>query len=212
MDRLLDLDTDLLLWINGHHTPVLDWVMWTASQAWSWAVVLLAAYALLTLRREPSRWWLVLLAIGFCILLADRLSVLLFKELFQRPRPCHVIADLHMFRTGCGGRYGFVSSHAANIFALITFFTARYCTKSKAVGSPLAHAKLQTTRSRVLTALALVLWGALVCYSRPYLGKHYPGDVLCGSLLGILIGYAVNAIVTIADNRLKHRSGINISH
>ena len=203
MERILDFDTDLLLWINSHHCAVLDWVMWTASQAWSWAAVLVVAYGLLTLRREPRRWWLVLLAIGVCFFLADRISVLAFKNVFHRLRPCHVVDNLHMFRTGCGGRYGFVSSHAANIFALITFFVMRYCTKTKAAHTPLPVAKLRTTRSRLLTALALVLWGVLVCYSRPYLGKHYPGDVVCGSLLGILIGFIVNGLVSLADRKLQ---------
>ena len=205
MDRILDLDTDLLLWINSHHTPALDWVMWTASQVWSWAVVMVLIYVLLTLHREPRRWWLVLLAGMLCFLLSDRISVLAFKQVFQRPRPCHAIEGLHMFRTGCGGLYGFVSSHAANIFALVTFFVMRYCTKARPAASPLAHAKLKTTRARLLTALALVLWAVLVCYSRPYLGKHYPGDVLCGALLGIVIGLAVHGLATLADRKLETR-------
>ncbi len=196
MESLLALDTDILLWINSHHTPALDWVMWTASQAWSWVAVLLAVYAMLTLRREPRRWWLVLLAVVLCVLLSDRISVVAFKNVFQRPRPCHVIDNLHMFRTGCGGRYGFVSSHATNIFSIITLFVMRYAVR-------LRHRL--NIRHAWLAAAALVLWGILVCYSRPYLGKHYPGDVLCGALLGILIGLAVHSLASLADRRLEKR-------
>jgi len=178
IDRIIEWDTDALVWINSHNSPALDWIMWIASQPWSWTIVFSIAIGLLTLRYEPRRWWVVLLALIFCILLGDRISVMAFKDVFQRLRPCHVIDNLHMFRTGCGGQYGFVSSHATNIFSLVTFFVARYTFRKSSV----------EVKHKWIVAVALVLWALLVCYSRPYLGKHYPGDVMCGALLGIIIG------------------------
>ena len=176
MSDLEQLDTSLFLWINRHHCEATDWVLWVSSQGWSWIVVILLAFSLTTLRREPRRWWLVLAGIGLCFLLADRISVLCFKDVFCRLRPCQTIEGVRMFRTSCGGLYGFVSSHAANVFALAMFLSLRFRNKGH-------HGWMFT--------LLIFLWAIVVCYSRPYLGKHYPGDVVCGAALGLCIGTVV---------------------
>lgn len=180
MSDLEQLDTSLFLWINRHHSEATDWVLWVSSQGWSWAVVILLAFSLTTLRREPRRWWLVLAGIGLCFLLADRISVLCFKDVFCRLRPCQTIEGVRMFRTSCGGLYGFVSSHAANVFALAMFLSLRFRNKGH-------HGWMFT--------LLIFLWAIVVCYSRPYLGKHYPGDVVCGAALGLCIGTVVYFII-----------------
>ena len=69
-----------------------------------------------------------------------------------------------------GGQYGFVSSHAANTFAIAAFLTAALRKKYKWMG------------------IALYLWAFISSYSRIYIGYHYPGDILCGAILGILVG------------------------
>lgn len=190
MSHLEQIDTTAFYWINQHHNTLADWVLWTASQPWSWAIVLVAAFCLTTLRKEPRRWWLVLLGIVLCFLLADRLSVVCFKDVFCRLRPCQSLEGVRMFRTSCGGLYGFVSSHAANVFALATFLSLRFRGK--------------TERSWHFTLL-IFLWAVVVCYSRPYLGKHYPGDVVCGAALGLCIGIAVFYLAQFIDNMLyKH--------
>lgn len=173
LDALQQTDTNWFLWVNSHHTTALDWVMWVLSQHWCFAAVLLLAFGLTTLRIEPRRWWLVLLAVGACFLLADQGSVHLFKNTVGRLRPCHALEDVRMFRTGCGGQYGFVSSHAANAFAIATFLWMRY------------------RRNAKVTLALLALWAFATCYSRAYLGKHYPGDLVCGALFGILVGLIV---------------------
>lgn len=176
MQRLLDFDTWLFCWINQHHCTVADWPLWVASQGWSWAIVLVAVLGFATLRHEPRRWWLVLAGIALCFLLSDRISVLCFKDVFCRPRPCHVLGEVNMFRTSCGGAYGFVSSHAANVFSLALFLSLRYW---------------KGLKPQWLLPTLLFLWAVVVGYSRPYLGKHYPGDVLCGALLGLAVGAVV---------------------
>ena len=180
LEALKQIDTEWFLWINGHHCTVLDWTMWTLSQHWCFAIVLVAAAVPLLIERfrlSPfsisisRRWWLTILAITLCFLIADQGSVHLFKETVARLRPCHALDDVYMFRTGCGGQYGFVSSHAANAFAVITFITL--------------------CRRKALTTTLLLFWGVAVCYSRIYLGKHYPGDLLCGAFFGMVIGLIV---------------------
>lgn len=185
LEQLLQLDTDLFRWINGHHTTVLDWLFWTMSQHWFWAVVLLLAFVLITLRKEPRRWWVVMVGVVLCFLLADQGSVHLFKDTVCRLRPCHALDDVHMFRTHCGGQYGFVSSHAANAFAIVTFLWLRY------------------RKVCIWGVVLLALWALLTCYSRAYLGKHYPGDLICGAFFGIVIGLIVWWLVQLFEKKLQ---------
>ncbi|MBP3763518.1 MAG: phosphatase PAP2 family protein [Bacteroidales bacterium] len=184
IEALNELDTRWFHWVNQHYNTPLDWTMWVLSQHWSWAVVLVLAVGLLTLRREPRQWWLVGLGLALCFLVADQGSVHLFKETVARLRPCHALEEVRMFRTGCGGRYGFVSSHAANAFAVATFLVLRY------------------RKVRWATVL-LALWAVATSYSRAYLGKHYPGDLLCGALFGILAGYLITLISRAVEKKLQ---------
>ena len=190
LETLNNLDTRVFLWINHHHCVVADWVLWVSSQAWSWAVVLLAFFCLVTLRREPRNWWLVVLGIALCFLFSDRVSVLCFKEVVCRLRPCHVLDDVRMFRSHCGGQYGFVSSHAANVFALAMFLSLRYGGRKKQVDGVVAESNMAKQRVWIVPALAF-LWAFVVIYSRPYLGKHYPGDCICGAIVGVALGSLV---------------------
>ena len=191
---LVQTDTDLFLWVNQHHCTIADWTLWVASQSWSWAIVLILAFLITTLRHEPRRWWLVLLGIVLCFFLADRTSVFI-KYLVCRPRPCHALEGVRMFRTSCGGEYGFVSSHAANVFSLAIFLTLRY---RKSLTS-----SIHKTKNACLFPILIFLWAAIVGYSRPYLGKHYPGDVICGAMLGLAIGTLVHLITQLID-KLSH--------
>ena len=110
-----------------------------------------------------------------------------------------------MFRTSCGGAYGFVSSHAANVFSLAMFLTLRY-RKSLTHSLRLNHNATPSHPSRHLFPILIFLWATLVGYSRPYLGKHYPGDVLGGAILGILIGVCVFFVVQLIDNLIRNCS------
>ena len=183
-EALLQLDTDLFRWINGHHNTVLDWTLWVITQHWCWLVVLLIAFGLITLRHEPKRWWLVLLGVVLCFLLADQGSGLI-KDTVCRLRPCYALDNVRMFKTHCGGEYGFVSSHAANAFAIVTLLFIRY-RKSCKIGVTL-----------------LIIWALLTCYSRAYLGKHYPSDLAAGALLGIMVGILVWVVVNFFEKKLK---------
>lgn len=176
IESLNEFDTQLFYLINGFHCESMDWPMWFISSRWSWLLALVAAYLFVAFKQEKKYWWIPLAAIGLCFLLADRGSVLLFKDTVCRPRPCQVLNDVHLLSDlePCRNSFGFVSSHAANAFALVTFFWLRY------------------RKTKVnLVSVCLLIWAVAVCYSRVYLGKHYPGDVVCGALFGMLVGWLV---------------------
>jgi undecaprenyl-diphosphatase len=121
------------------------------------------------------------------ILLADQISVHLFKNGFERYRPSHneeLKYLLHFYEVKPGeyyqgGKYGFVSSHAANFFAMIAFIFPFYKEKKKWI------------------LAGLILIGILVAISRIYLGVHYFSDVLVGATLGILVGFSIRNLVKV---------------
>jgi len=183
MDALISLDQKLFFLLNGLHCTFVDHVMVLCSAPLTWLPLYLFLVYLAYRDGRLCRLIWYLLCAGLVVLLADRISVLCFKEIFQRLRPCHNPAFsglVHLPNGHCGGAYGFVSSHAANMFGiavLSSFFMRR----------------------RWLTVLLLV-WALLVGYSRIYMGVHYPSDVLCGAILGSGIGITVVVLV-----RLLHR-------
>jgi undecaprenyl-diphosphatase len=106
--------------------------------------------------------------------ISEQVSVHLFKEVFMRLRPCHepeLAGQVRLVTHGCGGQYGFVSTHATNSFNL-------------AVLSALLIKRKWFT-------ISVFAWAILVSYSRVYVGVHYPGDILGGAILGGLIGTSV---------------------
>lgn len=185
LESLNHLDTELFIRINQLHGPFFDRLMVYFSATIFWLPLFLVMLYLII--REYK--WKTLLALGFIaltVLLADQLSVHAFKNVFERLRPCHHpdLIDIVHLVNGCGGAYGFVSSHAANTFAIATLLTVLLVRKYKWSG------------------WLLYAWAIVVAYSRIYLGKHYPGDVLFGALLGILIGCITYWLYQIAEKKL----------
>ena len=170
IELLKNIDTRLFLFFNGNHTFIMDSVMNIAGNKFTW-IPLYALLLFFVWKKTQSKMWLVVLSVAILITFSDQISVHLFKETFQRYRPCHNLllqGKVHLLNGECGGMYGFVSSHAANAFALITFLIFFF--------------------RRIDFALCMYLWASFVCYSRVYAGVHYPFDIMGGMMLGIILG------------------------
>lgn len=176
-----ELDRLIVVAINGLHTPFLDELMWLVSAKITWVPLyfILAYLAFKQLNRKQFYLFLVLVIAAVAI--TDLVSVHLFKNLFLRYRPSHnllIMDQLHFYEIKPGewykgGQYGFVSSHAANFFAIAM---ACWLVLKKAYPS-------------------LVWWllsiGSLICFSRMYLGVHYLSDIFVGALVGAFIAFGL---------------------
>src|SRR6266404_7772608 len=125
LTTLHSIDVQLLLFINGLHNSVLDFIMYWVSNRWVWIPLYLFLFFFLR-KNYPERFYFLLIFVAIMITLTDQLSSGIIKNLVMRPRPCHnpeFAPMIHLVNGYCGGPYGFVSSHAANGFGLLTFLT-----------------------------------------------------------------------------------------
>ena len=184
-------DRQIFLLLNGWHNELFDQIMWHISGKLEW-IPLYLILLLLSVKKYGKSVWKILLGVIAVIVLTDQLSVHLFKNVFERYRPCHnlEIADLlHTVNNKCGGKFGFVSSHATNSFGLATY-----------VGLVLSNS------NRKIAFILLLIWASVVSYSRIYLGVHYPMDVLGGAILGMFIAFLIFLLVNriFSIEKLEH--------
>ena len=178
MEFLNSIDTELFLLINGCHNAFFDQIMFWLSDRLIWIPMYLLIVFFM-IRRYKMRGVLMILFVGLVIALCDQTASHLIKNLVQRLRPSHepTLAGLiHLSKAGPGGLYGFVSSHAANVFGLATFLSFVLDKQFK------------------LLKYWLFFWAVLVAYSRIYNGVHYPGDVVVGAVIGAFFGWVISKL------------------
>ncbi|MBN8703467.1 MAG: phosphatase PAP2 family protein [Bacteroidetes bacterium] len=163
----------------------LDLVMLFCTQKFTWIpLYILLFYWLCRLLKFNWKYIaIVAVFVALAITLSDQLSVHLFKNVFLRFRPCHNADIAHLVHVvgKCGGAYGFVSSHAANTFAIATFLSL--------IALEFSYKK------KKLFVVGIFSWALLVSYSRIYCGVHYPLDIVGGAILGSGIAIVVVSLL-----------------
>ena len=177
IEEILKLDTELFLFLNSLGSPVFDniWIYLSYKEANILFYSILLIFYSYYKSFKFSEVLYLLIIVAIMITITDQ-TANLFKDSFQRLRPCYdeVIKDsVRIVKEGCGGKYGFFSAHASNSFSLAIFFGLLFRDKYKNIIS------------------FTVLYASLISYSRIYLGVHFPLDLLFGSLFGIIIGFII---------------------
>ncbi len=184
LQEIIRFDIDLFLFLNSLNSPFWDQIMFLFSSTKFW-LPLYAVILFFLFKKKKHTGFLTLVFIALVVIFADQGSVHLFKEVFERLRPCktpELKEIVHLVNGKCGGKYGFISSHAANTFA-VAMFTARFF-------------------SNKYFSLFIFFWATIVSYSRIYLGVHFPADVFGGAIFGILIACFVFFLYSKAENAL----------
>jgi undecaprenyl-diphosphatase len=172
-EQILEYEREAFLWLNGSHTPFWDSFVWLYSGKAVW--IPLALWILFTVcyRKTWKESLLILICLALVITLCDQFASGICKPLFARLRPTHhpdFCEQVQIIGNYRGGRYGFISSHAANAFGFAVF-------------------TLLLFRDRRYT-LTILPWSLLMAYTRIYMGVHFISDILPGALAGSLFGFA----------------------
>ncbi|MBQ7071917.1 MAG: phosphatase PAP2 family protein [Bacteroidales bacterium] len=190
---IVRLDQDITLAINGLHTKFTDVVWQTFSNMQVWIPLYVLVIALVIWKAGWKKGLIYVASMALCLLVCDQFANLI-KHYVCRTRPCH---DSYMLDHGlrlleeAGGMFGFFSSHAANSFGFAV------CS-SQAVDASFKN-------RQKWYAWIIFIWAALVSVSRMFVGKHYLGDVLVGTLVGLVLGYVCSSLAHLAVSKLTDK-------
>ena len=189
LQRLVDIDKQMMLTLNGSNSLYMDGVMKIYTSTVVWIPVALLLLFVVMKNNSPRGTILSVLAVALTIVATDQVSSHLIKPLVARLRPCNDPTIMHLIDTFNNYRsagYSFTSSHACNSFGIFAIVSL-------------------IVRNRTLS-LSLLLWACINSYSRIYLGVHFPGDILCGAIIGSVIGVVMYLIYAFVRKRVEFTS------
>lgn len=174
LEKILPYERDLFFLINGSHYQMLDYIMWIFSSLAIWIPLIVIFLFAFIYKKKCCDWIPILIGVAIVILLCDQFTSTICKPFFERYRPTNHPLFMDQVKTVFnyrGGKYGFMSSHAANSFGFAIFTSLLF-------------------RYRIYSVV-VIFWALLSSYSRIYLGVHFISDVICGAIVGIVIGYMI---------------------
>lgn len=183
IEEILKLDSKLFLYLNNLGTPEFDsfWITLSKVEAniLMYLFLICLFFYVQKIRPKFLNVFYLIFVIALMITITDQ-GANLFKDSFQRLRPCYnesIKDSLRLVKENCGGKYGFFSAHASNSFSLAIFFGLLF-----------------KNRIRYIILITIV-YASLISYSRIYLGVHFPIDIIIGSSFGLSVGFIMYSFV-----------------
>lgn len=191
----MDVDTHIFLSINGAHNSFFDYFMSAYSGKLIWAPMYAAILYVMALNFSWKTMLFCMIAVALTITFADQVCATLIRPYVERMRPSNLnnpISEMvHIVDNHRGGCYGFPSCHASNTFGLAFFLFFLF-------------------RKRWLTTF-MMAWAILTCYSRAYLGVHYPGDLLAGTIVGLIGAYLMYLLFMKVSGYKRKKYVLNVN-
>ena len=183
IEEILKLDSKLFLYLNNLGTPEFDgfWTILSKIEAniLMYLFLICLFFYVQKIRPKFLNVFYLIFVIALMITITDQ-GANLFKDSFQRLRPCYnesIKDSLRLVKENCGGKYGFFSAHASNSFSLAIFFGLLFKNRIRYI------------------ILITIIYASLISYSRIYLGVHFPIDIIIGSSFGLCIGFIMYSFV-----------------
>jgi undecaprenyl-diphosphatase len=177
--------------LNSNRTPWLDWPMFIVTHLGD-SMILASILTLLYIRQKPEAAITVIIVVIITGVLGQLLKITFFEQwdrplrVFNESTAVHTLANYRLFHNS------FPSGHS--ITAMAAFTALVWC-----------------LRPGVLFQLLFAVIAILITYSRIYLGVHFPGDVLAGSMVGIITALLIIPFIYEPINAIRFRNNFKIA-